>query len=116
MELQDSKAFVQNCFHDESASCACASPFHLDIRAFLKKVARGRWPAAYRELSTAILFPSIAAELCPQPCRSRCQRESLGDEALNMAELEKACIRFATGEAADFRLPPKEETVAVVGA
>ncbi len=116
MELQDSKAFVQNCFHDESASCACACPFHLDIRGFLKKVARGRWPAAYRDLSTAILFPSIAAELCPQPCRSRCQRESLGDEALNMAELEKACIRFATGEAADFRLPPKEETVAVVGA
>ena len=116
MELQDSKAFVQNCFHDESASCACACPFHLDIRGFLKKVAKGRWPAAYRDLSTAILFPSIAAELCPQPCRARCQRESLGDEALNMAELEKACIRFANGEAADFRLPPKEETVAVVGA
>ncbi len=117
MELQDSKAFVQNCFHDESASCACACPFHLDIRAFLKKVAKGRWPAAYRDLSAAILFPSIAAELCPQPCRARCQRSSLGDEPLNMAELEKACISFGGGGAGtDFRLPPKEEKVAIVGA
>jgi len=116
VELQDTKAFVQNCFHDESASCACACPFHLDIRSFLKKMAKGRWPAAYRDLSAAILFPSIAAELCPQPCRERCQRSCLGDEPLNMRELEKACISFASGSGTDFRLPPKEEKVAVVGA
>ena len=82
MELHESKAFVQPCFHDEAASCACVCPFHLDIRSFLKKVARGRWPAAYRDLNAAILFPSVAAELCPQPCRGRCQRSCLGDEAL----------------------------------
>ncbi len=117
MELQDTKAFVQNCFHDESASCACVCPFHLDIRSFLKKVAKGRWPAAYRDLNAAILFPSIAAELCPQPCRERCQRSSLGDEPLNMAEIERAVVRFAANETgSDFRLPPKEEKVAIVGA
>ncbi len=117
MELQDTKAFVQNCFHDESASCVCACPFHLDIKSFLKKMAKGRWPAAYRDLSTAILFPSVAAELCPQPCRERCQRRGTGDEALNMAALEQACIRFAgDGAGSDFRLPPKEESIAVVGA
>ncbi len=117
MEIQESRAYVEGCFREEAASCECACPYHLEIRAFLKKMAKGRWPAAYRELSGAILFPSLAAALCPRPCERRCQRPAVGDEPLDMGALEQACLRFAASEKPqDFPLPPKEQSVAVVGA
>ena len=117
MEIQQSRVFVQGCFREEAATCECACPYHLDIRSFLKKMTKGRWPAAYRELSGAIAFPSIAARLCPRPCERHCQRPLLGDEALAIGELELACLRFAAGEKPqDFALPPKTQRVAVVGA
>lgn len=117
MELKDTQAFVAGCFRDEPASCVCACPFNLDIRGFLKKLEKGRFPAAYRDLSAATLFPSIAAELCPRPCRAKCQRVPMGDEALDMGALERACVSFAAGEkAVSFPLQSKGKTVAVVGA
>lgn len=117
MELQESMAYVERCFRDEPASCECACPFGLDIRGFLKKCAKGRWPAAYRDLCAAIPFPTVAAALCPRPCGGRCQRTALGDAPLNLGALERACLRFAAEEKAqDFSLPPKTQRVAVVGA
>ena len=118
MDIQASRAFIEGCFREEPASCACVCPFHLDIRSFLKKMARGRWPAAYRDLCAAIPFPSVAAERCPRPCEGRCQRPTVeGDEPLNMGELERACLRFTEREKAqDFPLPPKQQRIAVVGA
>ena len=118
MEIQASRAYIEGCFREEPASCACACPFHLDIRAFLKKMERGRWPAAYRDLCAAIAFPSVAAELCPRPCEGRCQRPTVRNDApLDMGALEKACLRFAANEKAqDFPLTPKPQRLAVVGA
>ncbi len=118
MEIQESRAYVDGCFREEPASCECACPYHLEIRSFLKKMAKGRWPAAYRELSAEIAFPSVAASLCPRPCEGRCQRGMVGsDEPLDMGALERACLRFAASEKPqDFPLAPKTQTVAVVGA
>ncbi len=118
MEIQASRAYIEGCFREEPASCECACPFHLEIRQFLRKMSKGRWPAAYRDLCTAIMFPSVAAELCPRPCEHRCQRTLVGgDEALNMGALEQACLRFSAKERAqDFPIPPKQQRVAVVGA
>ena len=118
MDISVSRAYIEGCFREEPASCECVCPFHLDIRGFLKKMARGRWPAAYRDLCAAIAFPSIASELCPRPCEGRCQRPTVeGNAPLNMGELERACLRFAANEKAqDFPLSPKTQRVAVVGA
>ena len=118
MEIQASRAYIEGCFREEPASCECVCPFHLEIRSFLKKMAKGRWPAAYRELCGAILFPSLAAELCPRPCEGRCQRVTVEDNApLNLGALEQACLRFAANERAqDYPLPPKTQRLAVVGA
>ena len=117
MELQESMAYVERCFREEPASCECACPFELNIREFLKKCAKGRWSAAYRELSEAIAFPSVAALLCPRPCEGRCQRTALGDAPLNVGGLERACMSFAAAEKAqNFPLPAKPQSIAVVGA
>ena len=117
MELQESMAFVKGCFREEPASCECACPFRLDIRSFLKKMSKGRWPAAYRDLCAAIPFPAVTAALCPRPCETRCQRSALGDAPLSMGALERACVDFAASERPqDFPVQAKPQRVAVVGA
>lgn len=72
MELSEVSVFVERCIHDTPAPCSCVCPFGLDLRSFLKKAAKGRLSAAYRELRTATIFPTLAAAFCPRPCRDKC--------------------------------------------
>ncbi|MBE6967308.1 MAG: FAD-binding protein [Ruminococcaceae bacterium] len=117
MEQTQATAFVENCIHDAPAPCSRACPFGLDLRSFMKKIGRGRLSAAYREYRAAVVFPTVAAALCPRPCRESCQRCLLGDEPLDLEHLEEAVVRLAGGEAPDsFPIPEKQERVAVIGA
>ena len=117
MKLEDSTAHTARCFRGEPASCSCACPFHLDVRALLDKVSRSRWQAAYKALCSATVFPAIVSALCDEPCRERCQRTSLGDEAISMRDIEAACLRFARDRKPEsYVIPPKGKSVAVVGA
>jgi Fe-S oxidoreductase len=117
MKLEDSTAYTARCFRGDPASCACACPFHLDVRGLLDKVGRRRWLPAYKMLCAAVVFPSIVAALCDQPCRERCQRTLLGDEAIAIRDIEAACLRHVKSRKPDvYVIPPKEQRVAVVGA
>ncbi len=117
MKLEDCTALVEPCIHDTPSPCSCACPFGLDLRSFLKKVSKGRWSGAWRELRTATVFPTVAAAFCPRPCEGKCQRSLLGDEAVAIGELERALLRLCKPQAPDaFPIPGKEQSVAVVGA
>ncbi len=117
MELSEVTCFIDGCIYDAPAPCTCACPYGLDIRSFLRKAAKGRLPAAYRDLRTATVFPAAACALCGQECRTRCQRSLTGDEPLDMARLEEAVLRLAGPQPPDvFQVPAKEEKIAVVGA
>ena len=61
MERDDVFRYLGDCFYGEPASCSYACPFRLDLRAFLKKMAKGRFDAAYKELCTVIPFPELCA-------------------------------------------------------
>lgn len=118
MDREKAFSFTAGCYSGEPASCTCACPFHLDLRSLMKKAAKGRWSPAYKELRTAVLFPAITAELCPRYCEAVCQRETvLGDGPIAVGLLEKACIAYTKKrEAPAWALPPKTQSVAVVGA
>ncbi len=117
MRQEECTALVAGCIHDASAPCSAACPFGLDVRSFLHKAAKGRWSAAYRELRTALVFPTVAAALCERPCRGACQRRLIGDEPLDLGRLEEAVIRLSDAQAPNkFPVPPKEEKIAVIGA
>lgn len=117
MELSEATGYVKNCIHNSPAPCTCACPFGLDLRSFLKKAARGRWPAAYREFRTAVVFPAVVATLCSRPCQGKCQRSLLGDDPLDLARLEEAVLRLAGSQAPDvFPVPAKDSAIAVIGA
>jgi len=117
MQMEEATAHVARCFNGEPASCSFACPFSLDIRAFLEKVAKGRWIPAYKLLRNAVLFPRVVGALCDQPCRAHCQRSQSGDEPLALRDLEEACIRYAKSRKAElYVIPPKTQRIAVIGA
>lgn len=117
LELEKVTAFTKECIQDEPASCICACPFSMNIRSFLKRVAKGRLAAAYRDLRAATVFPTVVHAFCPAPCREKCQRLLLGDEGVDLPRIEEAVLRLAGHQPPDvFQIPPKEYTIAVVGA
>lgn len=117
MKLEDATRFTAGCFRGEPASCSCACPFHMDIRAFLEKGANGRWAQAYKTFRNATVFPLIVSVLCDRPCRERCQRTLVGDEPLALGELEAAAIRYAKSRKPEsYVIPPKKGRIAVIGA
>ena len=118
MNREDVFAYLGGCFHGEPASCSYACPFRLDLRAFLKKLAKGRFDAAYKDLAALIPFPEIVCRICPQPCRGACQCSTvLGGESIEVRTLERACVDYAKRrEPTVYAVPPKAERIAVVGA
>jgi Fe-S oxidoreductase len=117
MKLEDSTRFTASCFRGELASCSCACPFHMDIRAFLEKASKGRWLQAYKTLRNATVFPAIVSILCDHPCQSRCQRSLTGDESIDLGKLEAASIRYAKNRKPEsYVIPPKSQRIAIVGA
>jgi len=109
--------YTERCFRGEPASCTVACPFHLDLRSFLDKAAKGRWSAAYKVLRNAVVFPVIAAELCEAPCMEGCLRATLGDEAIAVRDIESAVLRKVKEQKPErYVVPPREQRIAVVGA
>lgn len=118
MEREDVLGFLGGCFYGEPASCTFACPFRLDLRSFLKKMSRGRFDAAYKELSALIPFPTVAAQLCDEGCAGACQCAAvLGGEAVQIRELERAAIKYAKRrEPTAYAIAQKDVRIAVVGA
>ncbi|HHU29457.1 MAG: FAD-dependent oxidoreductase [Bacillota bacterium] len=117
IKLEDATAYTERCIHGEPASCSYACPFHLDARSFMERAAAGKWARAYKQLREATIFPFIVSVLCDQPCRKRCQRTLLGDEAIAMRDVEAACVRYVKNrKPQSYAIPPKQECIAVVGA
>jgi len=118
MEREEVLAYLGGCFYGEPASCTFACPFRLDLRSFLKKMERGRFDAAYKELCSVIPFPAVVSKLCGEMCSGACQCSTvLGGDAIRIRELEKACLRWAKRKAPpSYAIPLKEQRIAVVGA
>ena len=109
--------FTEGCFNGEPASCTFACPYHIELRSFLKKAARGRWDSCYKDLVNAVAFPSVACSICGKQCENYCQRANISDEPIAISEIERACIAYTKSIVPDvYSAAAKEERVAVIGA
>ena len=117
LTFEDTRVLVQDCTNGHPASCAAVCPFRLDVRSFADKCARGKWLPAYKALRNEVLFPVIVSRLCDAPCLQNCQRSKLGDAAINLPALERATVMHTKERPPNsFVIPPRTETLAVVGA
>ena len=117
MKLEDAASYTEKCFSGEPAPCSGVCPLRLDIRSFLEKVEKGRWNPAYKTLRNAVVFPAIVCSLCSSPCEGRCEWVKVDGEPIAVRLVEDACVRSAKNQKPDiFAIPPKTESIAVVGA
>lgn len=115
--FEDIRARVGRCTNGHPASCTNACPFHLDVRSFTDKCARGKWLPAYKALRNEVLFPVIVSQLCDAPCQSHCQRSKLHDEPIDLPALERAAVKHTKDRPPNsFVIPPREEKLAIIGA
>jgi len=84
----------------------------------LTRVKDGRWGLAYKLFRNQTIFPAIVSELCEAPCRAECQRSvCVGDEAIDARAVEAAAVNYARDRKPEvFRIPQREQRVAIVGA
>lgn len=105
----------ENCIQHEIPLCQDSCPFRMDVLDFQEKITSGRFDPAYKILRNAMGFPAIAAELCPQYCRSQCLLEKAGG-AVQLNMLEKSCIAQARRKTPPaFNLPAKGKSIAIIG-
>ncbi|NLO46946.1 MAG: NAD(P)-binding protein [Clostridiales bacterium] len=110
------KEIASACTRGEVPACAAACPFKLEIRNIMSRLQRGGFDAAYRLLRDAMVFPETAVKLCSSPCEAFCERRDV-DEAVGLNRLEQAVITHAKKkEPLRLNVPPKQQTVAVIGA
>lgn len=110
--------YVKDCMNGEPATCMVSCPFQLDIKGFLKKAEKGRFPAAKQELYKTLPFPGVINEICPAPCEKACQRKTvLGEESVSVKLLEKTCLSAKDKKTRkSYQLPPLDTGCAVIGA
>lgn len=117
MIQSDITSITERCFNGEPAGCSNGCPFGLDVRSLMEKVARGKWPAAYKLLRSSVVFPGVVSRLCPATCRDECGRVDLGDEPIDLPYIERAVVAFSKKKNAEsYAIPPKEQSIAIVGA
>ena len=118
LKREDVFAFTSACYNGEPASCSYACPFRVDLRSVLKKAARGKLPAAAKELRQSLPFPGIISTLCSHPCEAHCQRCTVAGEApVSVGLIEKACLAAPQKkERPAFKAPLLPQRIAVVGA
>lgn len=107
---------VAGCRNGEAPPCTAACPYGLDVRGFMQKLQRGSFRGAYNLMAEQLIFPQTLCAICGAPCRQACAKE-LGGAAVGLPELEQAVFAYrGDRKASRFRIPPKAEKIAVVGA
>lgn len=102
--------------------CTNACPAGEDIRGYhnvLRGLRKSADPMAdaWRLLTETNPFPAVMGRLCPAPCESACNRESL-DKTVGINAVEHAVGEYAIQNGLSFEKPPAStgKKVAVVGA
>lgn len=114
MEQQQLRNWEERCIQEEPPFCQAACPIHVDVRAFLKFMAKGDAAGARNILERTMPLPGVLGLLCDHPCEEKCRRGDV-EESIRIGELERACIRNSTFKGQLRPLPLKGKSAAVVG-
>lgn len=105
-----------NCRNGQASPCTAACPYGLDVRGLVQKIRRGSFRGAYNLMEEQLLFPRTLCAICGAPCRGACADRS-GIDPIRLPELEQAVFDYCSErKPSRFRIPPKAEKIAVVGA
>lgn len=112
---------VEHCIMDNLrlslGPCRTACPIHMNCQGYIRLISQGKYEEAATELRKYSPFSGILGYVCSRPCESACERNEIGDGAVNI----RAIKRYLTDAYPDIALSPPEmekdtgKKVAVIG-
>ena len=97
--------------------CKAACPAHIDIPAYVRLVAEGRFDEAHSVIREKTPFPGVLGRICIRPCEDACRRSEV-NEPIAVCALKRAAADRESGgwQDARFQAPDTGRRAAVAGA
>jgi glutamate synthase (NADPH) small chain len=114
MDQLELRRLENQCIQENLPECTAACPLHIDVRAFIGRIAQGNWAESIKVLRRTMPLTNILGRICDAPCEERCKRREAG-EAIRIGALERACVKQKAALQRTQRLPANGKRVAVVG-
>ena len=115
MEQDELKRQEAKCTQESAPSCTAGCPIHVDARKLMLDIQNKDLKSALKTLHKKQPFPGIIGRICDHPCEDVCKRKEVGT-SIAISALERFCVQNQAGKMAKaVILPPKSQTVAVVG-
>ena len=110
---------ARRCLQCKKPGCVEGCPVSINIPAFIKRIAEGRFVDALLKLKEQTALPAVCGRVCPQEsqCEARCILGKKG-EPVAIGRLERFAADFARkhgGVPDPVKAPPTGKRVAVVG-
>lgn len=109
---------AKRCLNCKNMPCVAGCPVRIDIPAFIKEVAEGKFEEAYQIITRASSLPAVCGRVCPQEsqCEAQCIRGSKGEPvAIGRLERFVADYHNANSKAVIEKPSTNGHKVAVVG-
>lgn len=114
MNQQDLRTIERRCIQEEQPKCQAACPIHVDVRAFMAKMAAGDFQGARKVLDRTMPLPAVLGRICDHVCEAACVRDA-GGGPLAIGALERACVMATPSGGKPLCLPSKGKAVAALG-
>jgi len=115
MEQDELKRLEAKCTQENPPACTAGCPIHVDARKLMLDIQNQDLKSALATLQKKQPFPGIIGRICDHPCEDVCKRKDVGT-AIAISALERFCVQNQSAKIAKAGIvPPKSQTVAVVG-
>ncbi|HWQ40554.1 MAG TPA: heterodisulfide reductase-related iron-sulfur binding cluster [Desulfosporosinus sp.] len=114
MEQDELKREEDKCIQEYPPACTAGCPIHVDARKLMLDIQKQDLKSALATLQKKQPFPGIIGRICDHPCEDVCIRKDVGT-TIAISALERFCVQNQTATSKKMKVPPKSQTVAVVG-
>ena len=115
VEQDELKRQEDKCTQENPPACTAGCPIHVDARKVMLDIQNQDLKSALATLQKRQPFPGIIGRICDHPCEDVCKRQEVGT-TIAISELERFCVQNQSAKIAKVGMvPPKSQTVAVVG-
>ena len=115
MDQDELKKQEAKCTQENPPACTASCPIHVDARKLMLDIQNQDLKSALATLQKKQPFPGIISRICDHPCEAECKRQEAG-AAIAISALERFCVQNQTTKLVKAGIiPPKSQTVAVVG-
>ncbi|TGE37607.1 FAD-binding protein [Desulfosporosinus fructosivorans] len=115
MDQDELKRQEDKCTQENPPACTAGCPIHVDARKMMLDIQKKDLKSALATLQKKQPFPGIIGRICDHPCEDVCKRKDVGT-TISISALERFCVQNQPAKIAKVgMIPPKSQTVAVVG-